>query len=531
MFFQQKGRRIIMISMKNKQEIIKLLRTEELSESEISLRTGFSRNTIRRYLKQYARTQDQLALGETESEHLFLFTPPHYSVSNRPKRRLNTTIEDVINACLQENAEKRSSNRWKQRMLKCDIYDLLREQNHIISYSSVCNYIRSIESKTKESFIKQTYQPGHSCEFDWGDVKLCIDGVWRKFNIAVFTLPYSNGRKAYLFQRQDTLAFMESHIRFFEEIQGAPLQMTYDNIRVAVAEFVGNTEKRPTVALTNMETYYGFNHRFCNAQKGNEKGHVERSVEVVRRKAFCRVDSFKTLEEAYEALSLACDKLNNQIAKNSTCSVMERMQEELQLLNPYKGKMGCYEMKTLLVDKWSTVTLHTSHYSVPDHLVGKVIDVKLYSDKLVMYNIKQIVATHERLYASRWSINIEHYLLTLLRKPGAIADSLALKQAPEIIKSIYQRYFRANGKGFVDLLLFCKERNIAYTALNDACQQAKTKGIIEITEAHIKVILTNKSANEEPIEHITASEIQIQSIALLDQATALMNLSQIQQSN
>ena len=45
------------------------------------------------------------------------------------------------------------------------------------------------------------------------------------------------------------------------------------------------------------------------------------------------------------------------------------------------------------------------------------------------------------------------------------------------------------------------------------------------------MILTNKSAVKEPIEHITASEIQIQSIALLEQATALMNLSQIQQSN
>ncbi len=386
--------------MKDKQEIIKLRHLAELSESEISRRTGFSRNTVRSYLRQYEQTQVLYPPGENESECQFLFTPSRYSVSNRPKRRLNSAIEQIINSYLEENAAKLSSNRWKQRMLKCDIYDLLREQNHLISYSSVCNYIRSIESKTRESFIKQTYQPGHSCEFDWGEVKLCIDGVWRKFNIAVFTLPYSNGRKNYLFQRQDTLAFMESNIRFFEEIQGAPIQMKYDNMRVAVAEFVGKTEKRPTVALMNMETYYGFSHRFCNAHKRNEKGHVERSVEVVRRKAFCRTDSFNTIEEAYQAISSACDKLNNQIAKNNTCTVSERMQEELLLLNPYKGKMGCFQMRTLLIDKWSTVTLHTSHYSVPDHLAGKTVDVKLYSDKLIMYHANQRIATHERLYTS-----------------------------------------------------------------------------------------------------------------------------------
>ena len=32
--------------------------------------------------------------------------------------------------------------------------------------------------------------------------------------------------------------------------------------------------------------YYQFGFRFCNVRKGNEKGHVERSVEYIRRKAF-----------------------------------------------------------------------------------------------------------------------------------------------------------------------------------------------------------------------------------------------------
>ena len=513
--------------MKDKQEIIKLRRIAHLSESEISRRTGFSRNTVRGYLKQYEQIQDQCSEdGDKESEHLFFFTSPRYSVSNRSKRRMNSAIEQVIDTCLKENAEKKLSNRWKQRMLKSDIYDLLREQNHVISYSSVCNYIRSIESSPKESFIKQTYQPGYSCEFDWGEVKLCINGIWRKFNLAVFTFPYSNGRKAYLFQRQDTLAFMESHIRFFEDIQGTPIQMIYDNMRVAVAEFVGKIEKRPTVALTNMEVYYGFSHRFCNAHKGNEKGHVERSVEVVRRKAFCRTDSFKTIEEAYQIVSCACDTLNNQIAKNDTCSVNERMQEELLQLKPYMGKMGCYEIKTLHVDKWSTVTLHTSHYSVPDLFVGKTIEVKLYSDKLVMYNDNQIIATHERFYASGWSVNIEHYLLTLLRKPGAISDSLALKQAPEVIQSIYQHYFTANGKGFVNLLLFCKEHSIAYTSLNEACLQVEKTGVVEITEAHIKMVLSNKAVAESSVKSTPSNETELQSISLLKQVTDLMNLNQ-----
>ena len=42
--------------------------------------------------------------------------------------------------------------------------------------------------------------------------------------------------------------------------------------------------KKNRQALVKLSLYYGFHYRFCNPASGNEKGHVERSVEVVRRK-------------------------------------------------------------------------------------------------------------------------------------------------------------------------------------------------------------------------------------------------------
>jgi transposase len=44
-------------------------------------------------------------------------------------------------------------------------------------------------------------------------------------------------------------------------------------MRVAVSKFVGKYEKEPTRALLDLSFHYGFNHRFCNARRGNEKGH------------------------------------------------------------------------------------------------------------------------------------------------------------------------------------------------------------------------------------------------------------------
>jgi transposase len=116
--------------------------------------------------------------------------------------------------------------------------------------------------------------------------------------LAVFTSAYSNYRYAFIYDRQDTLAFMESHVRFFQTIGGVYREMVYDNMRVAVARFVGRHEKEPTEALLRLRGHYQFRHRFCNIYRGNEKGHVERSVEYVRRKAFSNRDSFADIEEA-----------------------------------------------------------------------------------------------------------------------------------------------------------------------------------------------------------------------------------------
>ena len=104
--------------------------------------------------------------------------------------------------------------------------------------------------------------------------------------MAVFTMAKSNFRFAYLYNNENTQSFVNAHIKFFEHIGGVPKCMVYDNMKVAVAKFVGRTEKEATIALKQLSVYYGFNYRFCNIRSGNEKGHVENSVDFVRRKAF-----------------------------------------------------------------------------------------------------------------------------------------------------------------------------------------------------------------------------------------------------
>ena len=124
-----------------------------------------------------------------------------------------------------------------------------------------------------ECFIRQWHPAGEECQFDWGEVKLCIAGRWMKLRMAAFALPHSNHRRGYLFIREHTLAFQEAHRNYFHDIGHIPVRMVYDNMRVAVKSFVGS-EKLPTDALLDLSNFYGLEWRFCNARRGNEKGTV-----------------------------------------------------------------------------------------------------------------------------------------------------------------------------------------------------------------------------------------------------------------
>ena len=107
--------------------------------------------------------------------------------------------------------------------------------------------------KPKDVYLRIHREPGEECEFDWGEVKLFLKGKKVTLMMAVFCMPYSKLRDAYLFHRQDTLAFMEAHRNFFKGIGGVPHTMVYDNMRVAVV--FDEKSKKPTVALQRLSSF------------------------------------------------------------------------------------------------------------------------------------------------------------------------------------------------------------------------------------------------------------------------------------
>lgn len=514
-----------MIKMDTKQEILRRYFRECDSERKIARDLQLNRKTVKKYLGEYLKAKEKSEEeGTKESLQDYSTSPPDYNATGRTKRKLTLEISALIRAQLEENERKRQNGLRKQIKRKIDIHEYLLSLGYQIGYTTVCNHIRSQSISEREAFIRQSYLPGEECEFDWAETKLKISGVQKRFFLAVFTSSYGNYRYARLYVRQDTLAFMESHNDFFAHIGGVFHEMVYDNMRVAIAEFVGRTEKHPTVALTNLAGWFQFRWRFCNVRRGNEKGHVERSVEFVRRKAFSHKDEFESLEQAQEYLMSTIEKLNNLSTSSAGKSPSEALAEEKKHLWKCPGEMECHLMTSLKIDKYATFSYGTNRYSVPDYLVGRMVDVKVYAGRLKVYHNNLHLCTHERNYgAFQWQLDIDHYLTTLSRKPGAVHGLVALEQAPSSIRLLYQRYFENQPRGFIDILLYCKNNDIHHEKLEETVQKLSRLCPGDISSDKVIALLGNQTdaMTSSPPQAKKTDEIEDLSLIQLQKITLL----------
>jgi len=416
------------INLKEKQQIILKALLEGKTQRQIAREMKISRTTISRYLQDYEKAKSVLMESDDIKLKEEIISPPKYNISTRKKVKLTDEIIEKISSYLRENEEKRATGRSKQQKKKIDILEALRSDGHDIGYTTVCNAVRDIEQKKREAFIRQQYSWGDSAEFDWGEVKLIIDDKLKIIQMGAFTTAKGNFRYADLYYNQKMENFLHLHAEFFDHMNGVYREIVYDNLKTAVAKFVGRHEKKPTEELLKLSIYYNFRFRFCNSGQAHEKGHVEKSIEYIRRRVFSKRDSFSSLDEARQYLRLELEKLNLKpqiLAGNKSAASM--LSEEKEYLLPLPPKYDSARICERRVNKYSCFEIDSCFYSVPDSYTGEFVFVKIYPEKIIAYYRQEEIAEHKRKYGLfEWSIEIDHYRQTFLKKPGALANSVAL---------------------------------------------------------------------------------------------------------
>lgn len=423
------------------------------SKSAISRDLGLARNTVKSYIRDYEASMAQLD-KETDATMIAIIQNEICSKPTRKKvNKVNTAftkeVEQRFNELIKINEERNlvlGNN--KQQLTAALLHRTLVNEGFKVSETTIRSKYREHKEKNKECFIKQFYEYGDIAQYDFHQVKLFINGEKKTYHQATISIPKSNIIFGILYKNEKMESFIDSLVQFFNFCGGVFKTIVFDNMSTAVKRFCFKGEKEYTNDLIKLSNYYGFKIETCNPRRGNEKGHVENSGKVIRRDFFClkyKFDSVEDLHMYYE------DQLNKR--NNKYMNAFKEEQKHLRPLPVHPYELG--RLQYAKVNSYSLISIDSNFYSVPDKYVEKKVICNIYTNRIMIYDDKNnLIANHTKKDGKgEYAINICHYIDTLLKKPKALKNSYALKQAPGILQSIFNTYFITKPKEFLHYLI------------------------------------------------------------------------------
>jgi DNA-binding CsgD family transcriptional regulator len=311
-----------MVGFMDKKEVIRL-KEQGLSNRATARETGIDRKTVSKYWREYQENIAKLTEKEEKTDvraiQEKICAAPEYNGGVKRKGGRTKYTEELdkrLNEIVRE--EKRKEHilgaNHKQRLTNRQIHEKLTAEGFDISEATINIELARIRKRVKEVYIRQEYDLGDRLEYDFGEVHLdCGEGV-KVYHMAVLSSPGGDFRWLYLYTNQKKAVFMDSHVRFFEMMGGSYKEVVYDNMRNVVTKFIGKNEKELNGELIKMSMYYGFEINVTNCFKGNEKGHVESSVKILRNRLFADKWTFASLEAAQEYAESRLLKMNENSA-------------------------------------------------------------------------------------------------------------------------------------------------------------------------------------------------------------------------
>jgi len=368
---------------------------------------------------------------KTVNKMLQYSVPPGYRRTQPIRKPKLGPWLGVIDAMLEQD----QSHPKKQRHTAKRILDRLREEHgYGGGYTIVKDYVRLHQLRHEEMYVPLSHAPGEA-QADFGEAQVVMAGVEQKAHYFVMDLPHSDDSFVVAYPAETTEAFCDAHVRAFEYFAGVPRFIVYDNTKLAVAQILGNGERKKTRTFAELQSHYLFAERFGRPGKGNDKGGAENLVGYARRNFLVPVPSQSSWEELNQHLLEQCQKRRVQRVWGETETIGERFERDRAALlelpaTPYEA---C-EKQTAKVSSLSLVRYRTNDYSVPTEYGHRPVLVKGYVDAVVIACASEVIARHPRSY-QREDIIFEprHYLALLEQKIGALdqAAPLANWELPE----------------------------------------------------------------------------------------------------
>ncbi len=278
-------------------------------------------------------------------------------------------------------------------------------------------------------------KPGQQLQSDWGEITTVVAGQESKVFVIVNVLGYSRRFHFWCTDSQDAEHTYEGIIRSLEYFGGTTEEVLVDNQKSAVLKHSSRGVVRYNERFLDLSHHYGFTPRACRPYRARTKGKCERVVGYIKHHFFQRYRAFESWTHlnqlAEQWLREEADQRMHGTVKEV---VAERFVREAPALSPLPAQRYDTAYREVRHVSWDGyVEVRGNRYSVPSHLTGKSVSVRIgLDDSLRIYHDEELAVMHQLQPASQgWVTVPDHHkdlwrnALQVERRPLDVYEAVA----------------------------------------------------------------------------------------------------------
>jgi transposase len=383
----------------------KVLR-EGVSIRRVAHELGLSRNTVSKYLEQSAPVRRT------------------YQRRARPVWvRVQPRLEELM-------AEWEPRTTAKQRVTGVRLHRALREEGYQVGLTMIHEYLRERRRQRTEVYVPLIHRAGDEAQVDFFEVTVELNGQWHKAWKFLLRLMYSGREFVWLYNRCDTVAFLDGHARAFAYLSGVPRRCVYDNLAAAVRKIVGG-ERQLTKRFQALVSHYLFEPCFARVGEGHDKGGVESRGKAIRLQHLAPVPRGESLTAIAEMLITDLERAFAVRRNAEGRSFAELWDEERpQLLSVPAAPFEVSEPLMVEISSRALVRVEGAWYSTPSRWARLRATAYIGVEQIRIICMGESVI-HPRVGFGRRRVVYRHYLPELARKPQAVRQV-----APELLAEL-----------------------------------------------------------------------------------------------
>ena len=403
--------------MKDLGIIRRMFYRDGLSLSEIERRTGLTRKTVRRWLNTAEGTDPQYRRRPAEGTKISPFA-----------ERLTKALE----------VDARRPKRDRRTALK--LFGEIQAAGFDGDYSRVSEFVRRWRLNSGQAMVKAyvplRFELGEAFQFDWSEERLVIGGVWRKILASHLKLCASRAFVVQAYPTQSHEMLFDAHTRSFSALGGIPRRGIYDNMKTAVDKVNKGKGRTVNTRFAAMASHYLFDPDFCNVASGWEKGVVEKNVQDSRLRIWqdAGKERFGSFTELNLWLLAKCRTLWRELrhTEYGDLTIAEMLEHEQPGLMPMVTPFDGYVETLGKVSSTCLVSIDRCRYSAPCELVGQMVSIRIYPERLDFVAHDTVVASHVRSFErNQTRYDWQHYIPLIERKPGALRNGAPFADLPD----------------------------------------------------------------------------------------------------